>query len=208
MFLPYLMPTTEAVTLAAMVSLSATLLNVFSYRKHIMYKIALPMVATALIFIEIAVRFSARVPEATFKMLLGAVLIVLSIYFLFFNKNVKIKPTIFSGALFGTFSGILGGLFSTSGPPAVLYLSSAISENVVYFATIQFYFCITNLYNIFARIKAGIVGWDIWPFVVAGVLGSYVGNFIGKKVFDKLDSKKLKTIIYIGMIISGIVMLF
>ena len=41
-----------------------------------------------------------------------------------------------------------------------------------------------------------------------GVAGCLVGDFIGKKVFDKLDSDKLKKIIYIGMIISGIVMFF
>jgi len=207
-FLPYFMATTDAVTVATILSLSATVLNVASYYKQVFYKIALPMVCSALVFITIAVRFSARVPEATFKVLLGIVLIALSLYFLFFNKNVKLKPTVLSGVISGVFSGTLGGLFSTSGPPAVLYLSSAISDNIVYFATIQFYFCLTNIYNLTVRIASGIVSWDILPYAVVGIAGCFVGNFIGKLVFDKLDAQKLKTIIYIGMIISGIVMLF
>jgi uncharacterized membrane protein YfcA len=206
-FLPYLMATTEAVTLATILSLSATIVNVASYYKKVLYKTALPMVASALVFITIAVRFSTRVPEDIFKMLLGIVLIALSIYFLFFNKNVKLKPTVLNGLITGAFSGTLGGLFSTSGPPAVLYVSSAISDNIVYFATIQFYFCLTNVYSLSARIVSGIVEWTILPYAVVGIAGCMVGNYIGKRVFDKLDAMKLKTVIYIGMIISGIVML-
>lgn len=206
-FLPYLMSTTDAVTVAAILSLSATVLNTIKHRKHVLYKIALPMVGAALVSIPIAVRFSVMVPEEVFKVLLGVVLIALSLYFLFFNKNIRIKPTIFSGIVSGTVSGVLGGLFSTSGPPAVLYLSSAITDNLVYFATIQFYFCLTNIYTVSVRIANGIVAWNILPYVVVGMVGCFLGDFVGKLVFDKLDAKKLKTIIYIGMIISGIVML-
>lgn len=206
-FLPYLMSTTDAVTVATILSLSATILNTVKHYKHVLYRIALPMVGAALVSIPIAVRFSVMVPEDVFKILLGVVLIALSLYFLFFNQNVRIKPTIFSGIASGTISGVLGGLFSTSGPPAVLYLSSAISDNLIYFATIQFYFCLTNIYTISVRIASGIVGWNILPYVVVGIAGCFVGDFIGKLVFDKLDAKKLKTIIYIGMIISGVMML-
>ena len=206
-FLPYLMSTTDAVTVAAILSLSATILNTLKNYKYVLYKIALPMVGAALVSIPIAVHFSVMVPERVFKILLGAVLIALSLYFLFFNKNVKIKPTIFSGILSGTVSGVLGGLFSTSGPPAVLYLSSAITDNLVYFATIQFYFCLTNIYTVSVRVANGIVGWNILPYAAVGIVGCFIGNFIGRLVFDKLDANKLKTIIYIGMIFSGIMML-
>jgi len=206
-FLPYLMSTTDAVTVATILSLSATILNTVKHYKHVLYRIALPMVGAALVSIPIAVHFSVMVPEDVFKILLGAVLIALSLYFLFFNQNIKIKPTIFSGVVSGTISGVLGGLFSTSGPPAVLYLSSAISDNLIYFATIQFYFCLTNIYTISVRIASGIVEWNILPYVVVGIAGCFVGDFVGKLVFDKLDAKKLKTIIYIGMIISGVMML-
>ena len=39
------------------------------------------------------------------------------------------------------------------------------------------------------------------------MVGCLLGDFIGKKVFDKLNAKKLKMIIYIGMIISGALMI-
>ena len=164
------------------------------------------MVCAALPIIPIAIHFSSVVSGDIFKILLGVVLIALSFYFMFFNKRIKIKPNFQNGLLAGAMGGILGGLFSTGGPPAVLYLSNATKDNITYFATIQFYFCFTNLYATTMRVVNGIITTDILLYAVIGMIGCMVGNFIGRNVFDKFDSDRLKQIIYIGMIISGVLM--
>jgi uncharacterized membrane protein YfcA len=107
----------------------------------------------------------------------------------------------------GALGGTLNGLFSTGGPPIVLYLSSALSDNLAYFATIQFYFCFTNLYAIVTRAINGIITVEILIYAVIGLVGCMIGDFIGKFVFNKLNANALKYIIYIGMIISGVVIL-
>ena len=107
----------------------------------------------------------------------------------------------------GALGGVLGGLFSTNGPPIVLYLSSATKDKSVYFATTQFVFCISNIYSTITRAVNGIITWEILCFSAVGLIGCVLGDFVGKKVFDKLDSARLKQIIYIGMILSGIIML-
>jgi len=209
MFLPHFMPShTAAATISTIFSCITSTYNSFRYRKNVVFKTALPMICAALISIPIAVYFSAAVSGHIFKILLGVVLIALSIYFIFFNTHIKIKPTFFNGILAGTLGGTLNGLFSTGGPPAVLYLSSATTDNATYFATIQFYFCFTNLYAFATRAANGIVNTEILIWAAIGVVGCMIGDFIGKFVFNKLNSNKLKHIIYIGMIISGIVMLF
>ena len=35
-----------------------------------------------------------------------------------------------------------------------------------------------------------------------------VGNFVGKHIFEKLNTQRLRQLVYIGMIVSGIIMLF
>lgn len=208
-FLPHFMPShTAAAAISSLFACVTATYNAIRYRKNIAYKTALPMICAALISIPIAVRFSAVVSGNIFKILLGAVLILLSIYFIFFNKKINIKPTFSNGLLAGALGGTLGGLFSTGGPPAVLYLSSATADNITYFATIQFYFCFTNLYATSMRVVNGIINTDILIYAAVGMIGCMAGDFIGKTVFDKLDSNKLKQIIYIGMIISGVVMFF
>ena len=209
MFLPHFLPSnTAASTISCLFSCCTTTFNSLKYRKNIAFKTALPMLAAAMIPIMIAVYFSANVSADVFKILLGSVLVILSIYFLFFNKRIKIKPTPLNGVLAGTISGVLNGLFSTGGPPAVLYLTSATPDNITYFATIQFYFCLTNLFATANRAISGLITADLLIYAAVGILGCLAGDLIGRKIFDKLDSVKLKYVIYIGMIISGALMLF
>ena len=208
-FLPHFMPShTAAAAISSLFACVTATYNALRYRKNVEYKTALPMICAALISIPIAVHFSSVVSGNIFKILLGIVLIVLSLYFIFFNKSIKIRPDFKNGIVAGALGGTLGGLFSTGGPPAVLYLSSATSDNIAYFATIQFYFCFTNLYATAVRVVNGIITTNILVYAAIGMVGCMIGDFIGRIVFDKLDSDKLKLIIYIGMIISGIVMFF
>lgn len=209
MFLPHFLPShTAAATISCLFSCYTTTFNSIRYRKNVAYKTAIPMLAAALISIPVAVYFAAKVSAKIFEILLGSVLVVLSIYFLFFNKKIKIKPTIPNGIIAGTLGGALNGLFSTGGPPAVLYLTNATPDNATYFATIQFYFCLTNIYATANRAIGGLITVDLLIYAGVGILGCIAGDFLGRKIFDKLDAQKLKYIIYIGMIISGVLMLF
>ena len=209
LFLPHFIPShTAAAAISCFFSCATTTYNALRYRKNIDYKTAVPMVAASLITIPIAVYFSAEVSSGIFKILLGTVLIILSIHFLFFNKNIKIKPNVKNGIISGGLGGVLGGLFSTGGPPAVLYLSNASKDNITYFATIQFYFFFTNWYATIMRIANGIVNTQVLIYSVIGIIGCMTGDIIGKIIFNKLNAEKLKYIIYVGMIISGIIMLF
>lgn len=208
LFLPHFMPThTAAAAVSSLFSCGTSTYNVIKYRKRIDYKTVLPMLIASLVTIPFAVHFSASITQDFFKMLLGIVLIILSVYFLFFNKHVKIKPTIVNGAVSGALGGILGGLFSTGGPPVVLYLSHAVNETLVYFASIQFYFCLTNIYATATRALNGIITWNLLAYALLGMIGCMLGDFLGKRIFDKLNPKNMKLIIYIGMIISGILMI-
>ncbi len=206
-FLPHFMPShTAAASISSLFSCATATYNSVRYHKNVAFKTVFPMVCAALPIIPIAIHFSSVVSGDIFKILLGVVLIALSFYFMFFNKRIKIKPNFQNGLLAGAMGGILGGLFSTGGPPAVLYLSNATKDNITYFATIQFYFCFTNLYATTMRVVNGIITTDILLYAVIGMIGCMVGNFIGRNVFDKFDSDRLKQIIYIGMIISGVLM--
>ncbi len=208
-FLPHFLPShTAAATISSLFSCVTSLYNGVKYRKNVAYKMAFPMICAALVSIPIAVHFSAVVSDNTFQILLGVMLIILSLYFVVFHKNITLKPTVSNGILAGALGGTLGGLFSTGGPPVVLYLSCAIQDGLTYFATIQFYFCFTNFYAVAVRVMNGFVNTEVLIYATIGVIGCMIGDFIGKIVFDSLDSNKLKLVIYIGMIISGVVMLF
>ena len=207
-FLPYFLPShTAAATIVGICSMVTSSYNAVKYRKDIPYKTVLPLLLSALVSIPVAVYFSSTVPKGIFEVLLGAVLVMLSVYFLFFSRGVKIKGTLTNGVIAGALSGVLNGLFSTGGPPAVLYLTHATVSNAAYFAGIQFYFGLTNVYATAMRVFGGFFTLDILTLSAFALCGCMLGDFLGKFVFDKLDGEKLKKIIYIGMIISGAVMI-
>ena len=208
LFLPHIMKThTSAVAISTLVSCFISVYNAVLYRKDVPYKKIIPLIMAALVTIPVAVHFSVMITGDFFKKALGVVLIGLSIYFLFFNNRIHIKPTVKNGAIAGGVSGILTGLFSTGGPPIVLYLMNALKDNVSYFASTQFYFGTTGIYSTLVRFFNGIITLEVIICAAVGFAGSIAGNLIGKKVFDKLNAEKLRRIIYFGMIISGIIMI-
>jgi len=55
------------------------------------------------------------------------------------------------------------------------------------------------------RAQNGFLTPDVGYSWLYACIGVVIGSFIGKKVFDKISAEKLRLIIYIYMIISGIV---
>jgi len=207
-FLPHMIPSQKAAAISCIYSCFTSAFNALRYRRNISFSTVLPMLAASLVTIPIAVHFSASVSQAFFQTLLGTVLIALSLYFLFFNRRLKIRPGIGGGFLAGAVSGILNGLFSTGGPPAVLYLSSVATDNLTYFATIQFFFAVNNVYSTAMRVLEKVIDGEVLVCSAVGLIGCMIGDLLGKRVFDRLDSEKMKKVIYVGMIVSGLVMLF
>ena len=107
-FLPHFMPThTAAAAISSLFSCFTSTYNAIRYKKNIEFKTVLPMIAAAAISIPVAVYLSSIISGGTFKILLGSVLIILSLYFLFFNKHIKIRPKVSNGVIAGTMGGIL-----------------------------------------------------------------------------------------------------
>lgn len=208
LFLPYLMDEPAAATaVSCLLSCGTNTYNTIKYRKDISYKSIIPLVAASLVSIPIAIHYSILVPADIFKIMLGIVLILISIYLLFFDMKVSIRPSLRNGIVAGALGGTLSGLFSTGGPPVVLYLTYATNGKMEYFAGLQFYFCLTNIYATVIRVINGVITTKVLIASAIGLAGCMAGDLLGRLVFDKLDGVKLKKIIYAGMIISGILMI-
>ena len=208
LFLPHIVkPHTSAAAISTLVSCFISLYNAVLYRKNVPYKKIIPLILSALVTIPVAVYFSVMISGDFFKKALGVVLIGLSIYFMFFNNRIKIKSSVKNGVIAGGVSGVLTGLFSTGGPPIVLYLMNAIKDNNMYFASTQFYFGMTGIYSTLVRFFNGIITPEVLLYSAVGFSGSIGGNLVGKTVFDKLQAEKLRQIIYIAMAVSGIIMI-
>ena len=143
-------------------------------------------------------------PAAYLKQALGVILIVLSLYFLFFSKRIKVKATPVTGTVAGSVSGVLSGFFGMGGPPMVLYLMAATDDPMIYLATSQFQFASTGAYNFIVRALNGMITIDLLGWFAVGLIGLAGGIGIGTMIFKRLSAKHLKLCVYLFMVIVGI----
>ena len=134
-------------------------------------------------------------------------LIIVSIYFTFFSKRIKVKTTLPVQITAGTLSGLMGGFFGMQGPPAVLYFVSSEPDKDRYLAMTQTYFLAGNLMMTLARAYNGFFTTTVSIGYIYGIAGVFIGNLIGSWVFKHLSGSLLKYIIYAYIGISGLTFL-
>lgn len=204
--LPYFCPSYgEATTLSGLLSAAQSLWVLIFLYKYVDWKQLIVISLSFTVFSFFAIQFVAQATDSILKILLGVVLILLGLYFLFVSPQLQVKPTKTLQVSMGALSGVMGGLFGMHGPPAVIYFLASSSTKERYMAICQAYFLLTNIVMTVFRARNGFltpfVGWG-W---LAAAAGLFIGSYLGSKVFNLISSEKLRKIIYIYMIISGVI---
>lgn len=206
-FLCRIFPYGEAVAISIAFGLINTLFLAIRYHKHIQYKTMVPMLISSIPFgIGFSI-LSHSIQVGVLKGMLGLVLVILSIYMLFYSSKIQIKPTIKTGITMGSITGIGNGLFGIGGPPAVLYLLATTQDKLSYLATSQAFFSINNITNLTTRYLKGDLHFDNFQFILYGGLGIILGLLLGLLAFKALKLDWLKKYVYIFIGINGIVII-
>lgn len=206
--LPYLMPSYgESTTLSGLLASVTSLLIVIKLWKHIHWKNLWPILITFLIVSFFSVQCIALAGDGTLKRILGAVLILVSLYFFFLSKRITVKPTLAIQGTMGTISGLMGGFFAMQGPPAVLYFLASEKTKEDYVAITQCYFLIGNTFMTFYRAGNGYLTPAVGIAWCYGLAAVFIGTTIGAKVFNRISAETLRKVIYIYMGICGLVAL-
>ena len=208
MALPLMLPVTEAAGISGAICLALTISMVIKYRKHINFKMALVPGVVYTVMSAVAIHFAADLNQGLMKKLLGGFLFLLAIYYLFIKKNQSSKLSAPVGFIFSAVSGACDGLFSIGSPLMVLYFLGQTDDKEEYLGSIQFMFMICLIYNLFARIKNGILVPSHLPVILIGIACIVAGLFIANRIVDKINVEKLKKISYVGIAIAGMINLF
>ena len=199
---------TFSLVLSPLVSLVICLAVLGKEYRHINIRMIIPaIIGNAAAVTSIMFFWSGNADDAM-KKLLGCFLILLSIYFIFFNSSFKIKQTPKAGVLAGILGGTANSFFSMGGPPAVAYFIATCRNNKEYIASSQAYFSFSCIFVTTSRYVRGMITDDIWPFFLAGLPFIALGTWAGLKLFGMLNVKMLRLTIYIFMAVSGAVMIF
>ncbi|MBP5211703.1 MAG: sulfite exporter TauE/SafE family protein [Pyramidobacter sp.] len=203
---PYFLPYSQSVAVSSLCGVSTAVMIALPHWRHINFKTLLPCALTGLIASALSAHFSAGAAEKLMIHALGYVLIALSIYNIFLGGRIVIRPTVPNGVIAGLIGGTGAGLFSVGGPPVAIYLLSSTADNQEYRSTLNAHFCFTSGVATIARAANGIITQTtlrLWLMVLAALaLGLYLGN----KIFNRLDAKKLRMVVYGYLLVSGVTM--
>ena len=204
-FLPSFLLYTESNILSAILSTITSLLIVLVLLKHVNWKnIIFPLLGST-VTNYLAVSFMKNTENEILILILGIVLFLLSIYFFLFSDKVKIRPTWYSGLIAGLISGVMGGLFSISGPPVVVYSIQSEDNVDKYLATISAYFVLSGIITIITKAISGFMTTNVWLGLAVGIVCLIIGSFAGKFARNKANPNLIKKLVYGVMATSGLI---
>ncbi len=207
-FWPLLMDFHTASMLESLTALLMVFTLAVRLHKAIDYRLLLPAAASALLGNYLGIRTQMSLSDSILRRILGIVLLLLLVYFLFLSGKLRLHRSPASGFTVGGLSGFLGGLFNIGGPPMVAYFLSVCEDKETYHATLQTYFCITSL-SVFANhIASGNLTASVLPLCLSALLGTGIGTLLGFLLFRKMSMPGLRKFVYLFMAVSGIYLTF
>ena len=208
--LPYLMPSYgEATTLSGLLALTTSTAIVVNMRKYIVWRRLSVILLTFIAVSALAICMLSRIEGRTMRMILGAVLILTSLYFSFFKEKIRkyVRPDLKTQIGAGTLSGIMGGLFGMQGPPAVLYFISTEPDKHHYMAMIQMYFVIGNTMMTIVRAMNGYLTPAVGSTYIYALAGLVIGTLAGSWAFSRIPNRIFTYVVYTYIGISGVIIL-
>ena len=204
-FLPTQFALIQSAGISTAICIVLCALMAYRYRKVINFK---EIIIPAILYLGVsscAIIFSKMVDQDLMKKVFGVFLVILAIYYLFFNKQTESKLNILMKLGCIVVSGLCDGLFGIGGPLMVLYFLNQTTSKEEYLGTIQTFFLINVTYNTIFRITNGIITMDHLSIILIGMLGIIIGFVIANKIVDRLDGEIIKKITYVVIGISGII---
>lgn len=205
---PYILGYSEAIAICSLCAATMSSMVAVRNYKKVKLNIIIPMLAGFSVASVISIRFVKSRAEGAMTKALGVILILVSIYFILFSGKIRIRPTFLNGVIAGALGGIGSGMFGIGGPPVVIFLMSATDDKDVYRSCSLTYFAVGSWYASGVRFLNGIITARVVTLWLIAVLAIAAGTWLGNRLFDRVDAKKLKYLVYGFMAVSGVAMLF
>lgn len=206
-FYAMILPHGQATALSALVSMVMAASVSWRMRRHIHIKQVLIPLISYTVTSTIALNILGGMDMGLIKRVMGAFLVVLSIYFFFFHSRIKIRPTPVSALIAGAVGGVTGGFFSMGGPPMVIYYLNCLDSKDDYLATIQCYFALSNVVSNIGRAAQGFVTETVLLLLIPAMAAMLLGKALGGRIYGKISADLLKKIVYTFMAFSGLMSL-
>lgn len=182
---------------------SVTLMMVFRYWRSIDLQAIWRLTAAAVIGIPLGVVFLKNLPEAWLTGALGALLIVIGLYYLL-RPALPARPEHYWAYLLGFSAGVLGGAYNIAGPALVIYGTLRRWQPEQFRATLQGFFMVINSVILIGHASAGFWTPDVLQLFALSIPAILLGFWIGHRVSPHIAPDSFAKLIYIALIVSGV----
>ena len=128
----------------------------------------------------------------------------MAVYLFFWQGKISVQPNLRNAILINGFGGVINGLFGAGGVLVVLYFMAILHDKEEYISTLQMFFLLTILFDFALRIGNGMVSGVTLQYGLSCLPCIVLGIWLGKKLFDKINSQILCKIVYAVMILNGV----
>jgi uncharacterized membrane protein YfcA len=200
-----LMPLATASPVVALAGLTMSVSIVVAHQDAVDFQAAWRLIVASFIGIPIGVFVLHVAPERVVKGVLGLMLVLYGGYNLL-TPGVPHVPHEKYAVPFGLLAGVLGGAYSTSGPPVVIYGTLRRWSPASFRATMQFYFFFTYLATVASHGVARLLTPLVFELFLWTLPGIGVGIYLGSKIHQMIPARVFHRLLYTLLVIIGVLL--
>lgn len=207
LFLPYIMTVVQASGLSVLITLILNVMLVAKYRKSINIRLVFTPAVISFAVSTLCIYIGKNLDLVLMKVIFSLFLIALAVYFIFFSNRIKLEANLPTVVVCASLAGAANGLFGIGGPPMALYFLTLTDSKESYIGTTQTYFLLTSVYTTVIRMISGVFDRELLMMAIPGIVAILVGEYIGIRVINKISHQRIKKVIYLFLIVSGVITL-
>lgn len=204
----FFLPVNIAVPLSVMLSVFIALVIVVQDHKKIHFYSAKWLILSAAPGVPIGIIILMYGNETLVKTGLGILIILYSLYSLYFNRNkVLTEDNNFWLFACGFLSGIFGGAYGLNGPPLVVYGNLRQWDPKYFRATLQAYFLPVSFISVVIYYAKGLVTPQVNSYFLLSLLTTIPAIFLGRYLNHQLKDKAFFRYVYWGLIVISVILI-
>jgi uncharacterized membrane protein YfcA len=191
---------------ALIVSVLTTLILLRDWRQ-INFRSSWRVMAAGAVGVPFGVWGLSALPARWITLALGILLVLVGAFYMLLPA-VRWVPGLRWGYLFGFFSGLLGGAFTTGGPPVVIYATLRRLPPDEFRATLQGWFTPLNMMVLAAHAAAGLWTAPVLELFGLALPGALIALWLGSTLKRFIPDHSFERIVYTILVLLGVVMVW
>jgi uncharacterized protein len=195
-----------AIPVVALFGVALTIFLLVQLRQHWDWKKIYPLCLGSVPGAPVGVWFLNQTETQLIQWTVGAVLIAYASYSLLLKPAARFTAPVWA-YLFGFAAGCLGGAFSASGPPVIIYTSLQPWNKDQIKVTLQGFFVVSGVIVVISQAIGGLVTERVLWYFLAALPVLLIGTWAGSFLYGRIREETYRSILLGVMGLLGILML-